>query len=299
MKKTSTSIIISAYNEEKVIGACLESLAKQTLKPKEIVLVDDGSMDNTLKEVLVATSSSASVQSLRNDILILREQHKGAGAARNTGAARATGDILVFIDADMQFHQSFLQELTDPIREGKTKGTFSKQEFISNWDNCWARFWNYWKGLYEPIAVPKNFPDHSPVFRAILRSEFQKIGGFDETRGYNDDWSLSEGLGYEATETGARFYHQNPASLLEAFSQARWTAKRTYRCGWLGFLFALFRSFPIWAASLRWLDLWKRRRYLADSTLQLLFSSFLFFFVVQTGETIGIMEFSITRNPKK
>lgn len=292
MKKKDISIIIPAYNEEKVIAHCLESLKEQTLKPNEIIIVDDGSTDKTEKILSKFQTSNFTFQ-------ILRGTHKGAGAARNFGASQATGDIFVFVDADMQFHQAFLEELTWPLRTGQSRGTFSKQEYIANWDNIWARFWNYWRGIYEPIAVPKDFPHTSPVFRAMLRTEFEKVGGFDEQRGYNDDWSLSEKLGYKAMETSARFYHENPSSLEDVFLQARWSAKRSYRYGWLGFLFALVRACPLWAAPIGWLGVWKQRDKLAESSWNLLGFSFLFFIIVHTGASFGIIEFAFLKHPQK
>src|SRR3990167_5069479 len=99
------SVIIPVYNEEKVIGRCLESLACQTLKLKEIIVVDDGSSDKTLQ---VLSNFQFSIFNFQ----LLQQRHKGAGAARNAGAAKATGEILVFVDADMRFHPKFLEELT-------------------------------------------------------------------------------------------------------------------------------------------------------------------------------------------
>ena len=82
------SVIIPVYNEEKVIGRCLESLACQTLKLKEIIVVDDGSSDKTLQ---VLSNFQFSIFNFQ----LLQQRHKGAGAARNAGAAKATGEILV------------------------------------------------------------------------------------------------------------------------------------------------------------------------------------------------------------
>jgi len=233
----SISVVVPVYSEEKIIGRCLESLAGQTAGAKEIIVVDDGSNDKTL-EVLSQFSIQYSVFS------IIKQSHLGAGAARNYGVSKATGEILVFVDADMRFHPKFLEELTEPIREGKSKGTFSKSEFIGNWDNSWARFWNYQKGIYQPRAIPADYPEIAPVFRAILKTEFERAGGFDENRGYTDDWSLSEKLGYKAAATRAVYYHDNPASLTEVFWQAKWAAKRKYKWGILGVLGSLVRGFP-------------------------------------------------------
>jgi glycosyltransferase involved in cell wall biosynthesis len=227
------SIIIPAYNEEKVIGDCLKSLKLQSYKDIEIIIVDDGSTDATAK--------------LAGNLQLLKQQHKGPGAARNLGASKAKGEILVFVDADMTFDKDFIKKLVAPIEKGKVRGTFSKEEYVSNWENIWARCWNINEGWEEKRRHPKNYPDKQKVFRAILKSEFDKAGGFDSSHGYIDDWSLSEKLGYEAVAvSGAKFYHRNPDSLREVFNQAKWIGKRHYKFGLIGDLYALLRaSFPV------------------------------------------------------
>ncbi len=233
------SVIIPTYNEEKVLSDCIESLGFQTLTDFEIIVVDDGSTDGTL-EIL------KNLEKLLPSFKFFQENHKGAGAARNLGAGNAKGEILVFVDADMTFDKNFLEKLTEPIRKSLVKGTFSKEEIVSNWDNPWSRCWNINEGWEEKRRHPKNFPDHQPVFRAILKSEFDKVGGFTPG-GYDDDWSLSRKLGYEAISApDAVFYHKNPSSLGEIFSHARWVGKRKYKLGFIGYLIAMVRvSLPI------------------------------------------------------
>jgi len=174
------------------------------------------------------------------------QEHKGAGAARNLGAKHAKGTILVFVDADMTFDKDFLMKLVKPIQEGMTKGTFSKDENVSNWNNVWARCWNINEGWEDEKRHPKNYPDIQPVFRAILKDEFDKVGGFTPG-GYDDDWSLSRKLGYQAINApGAVFYHKNPESLKEIYNHAKWVGKRKYKLGIVGDVVGLIRaSFPI------------------------------------------------------
>lgn len=233
------SVIIPAYNEEKDIGKCLESLRSQTRKDFEIVLVDDGSTDKTavvLSEFRAGDSR----------FMVLRGRHGGAGAARNLGAKNASGGILVFADADMTFDKNFLEELVRPIEKGTAKGTFSKEEYVANRENIWAECWNANEGWEAGRRHPKYYPDVQPVFRAILKSEFDRVGGFTPG-GYDDDWSLSKKLGYDAKSApGAVFYHKNPDSLVEVFKQAKWTGKRKYKLGCVGILIALLRaSLPV------------------------------------------------------
>ena len=214
------------------------SLGKQTYKDLEIIVVDDGSTDTTSQKLRGAVKTYG--------IKIFTQEHKGPGAARNLGASKATREILVFVDADMVFREDFVEKLIEPIEKGRAKGTFGKEEYVANWDNVWARCWNINEGWQEGRRHPKSYPDKQKVFRAILKSEFEKVGGFDPNRGYTDDWSLSERLGYKAVAApGAIFYHKNPDNLLDVFRQAKWVAKRPYKLGKIGVLYALLRSsFP-------------------------------------------------------
>lgn len=231
----SISVIIPTYNEEKVIVHCLESLGDQTYKNFEIIIVDDGSKDNTLQ-------IAKNIKRLIPEVKVLKQKHKGPGAARNHGVKQAKGEILVFIDADMTFDDDFIKKLTEPIRKCKAIGTFSKEEYLANKSNVWARCWNINRGLPPDRMHPEKFPDTQKVFRAITKSAFKKAGGFDEKAGYTDDWSLSERLGVEAVVApGAIFYHKNPETLNDVFIQSRWMAKRRYKFGFVGSVVGLVR----------------------------------------------------------
>lgn len=235
MSPVKLSVIIPTYNEEHVIDACIESLRKQTLRSFEIIIVDDGSTDKTPDLIARWAAENKS-------ITMLRQKHKGPGEARNRGAKLAKGKILVFVDADMTFDKDFLAALTRPIIKGEQRGTFSKDEFVSNWDNLWSRCWNTNQGWEPKKRHPKNYPTTQKVFRAILKSEFDRVEGFETGGHYTDDY-LSDKLGYEArVVTGAKFYHSNPESLREVYVQAKWVAKREYKLGRIGVLISLIRS---------------------------------------------------------
>lgn len=216
------SIIIPAFNEEKVISNCLDSLRKQTYKDVEIIVVDDGSTDKTL-DVL----SKFEIRNSRFEIL--KQNHLGAGNARNLGAKHALGKILVFVDADMEFEKNFIEKLIYPILYKQFIGTFSKEEYVLNKDNVWSKCWNINKGLPFNKMHPINYPDEQNVFRAILKSEFDRVGGFKPI-GYIDDHTLAEKLGIKAqVAPDAIFYHQNPDNLQEIYKQARWIGKSEFK----------------------------------------------------------------------
>lgn len=276
------SVIIPTYNEEDVIGGCLRSLSKQACKDIEIIVVDDGSTDTTSLKLRGAVKTYG--------IKVFTQKHFGPGAARNLGAKQAAGEILVFVDADMTFDKDFVEKLVEPIVSGEARGTFSKEEYVANWDNVWARCWNINQGWLPKRRHPKNYPDKQKVFRAILKSVFERVGGFDPKRGYTDDWSLSEKLGYQAQAVdGAVFYHQNPDNLKEVFLQAKWAAKRPYKLGNIGAFFALLRSSlpeSIWVGVVK--ALFKKE------PLFLLFK-----IVYDFGTFVGIIEYLLYKNVTK
>lgn len=269
------SIIIPTYNEEDVILKCLESLQKQSYKDFEIIIVDDGSTDQTVELV--------------KSFNVIHGSHQGAGAARNLGAKSAKGEILVFVDADMTFEHNFLKQLIKPIVTGNSNGTFSKDEMVSNWDNKWARCWNINEGWLPKKRHPKKYPNKQKVFRAILKSEFDRVEGFT-AGGYNDDWSLSEKLGYEAdVAEKTYFYHKNPSSLKEIYNHAKWVGKRKYKFEIFGYLIALLRSSFILSLIVGFYK----------SVINLNFNFLIFKIVYDFGVFIGIIKFMTSHNGAK
>lgn len=215
------SVIIPTYNEEKHIQKCVESLLRQDFPDFEIICVDDGSTDAT-REILQRFAE-------KKQIIFLKQNHLGPGHARNLGVTFAGGEILVFVDADMSFKEGFLKDLVQPIIDGKTKGTFSREEYVANWEKPIARFWQYNRGIYVSRMIPEGYPAHAPIFRAITKEEFLKAVGFDADIGYTDDWTLSRKLGYKSTVCeGAKYYHYNPEDLSEVWTQASWIGKNEF-----------------------------------------------------------------------
>ena len=89
------SIIIPAYNAEKFIGRCLNSIIKQTYQDFQLIVVNDGSTDHTLA---ILNSYKDNYPDL--DFTIVTTENKGHGSARNTGIALANKEYIWFVDAD-------------------------------------------------------------------------------------------------------------------------------------------------------------------------------------------------------
>lgn len=228
------SVIIPTYNEEKFIGKCLASLQKQKLDygdDLEIIVVDDGSIDQTVHRIKQFV-----------DVKLLHQSHLGPALARNQGAKHARGEILVFVDADMEFDPQCVKFLVRPIKRGHVHGTFTKDEFVANWQLAYARCWNWNLDLPSRRRLPLDHPDTGTDFRAISKKEFNRVKGFDNT-GYTDTWTLPKKLRYQPYHApGAVLYHHNPASTEEIFHHANWVGKRDYKLGLIGAFIALARS---------------------------------------------------------
>lgn len=177
------SVVVPAYNEEKGIARCLESLVQQKTNQKfEVVLVDNASTD--------ATQAVAKEFSDKLSLTIIFEAQKGRGAARATGFNSARGEIILSTDADTAVPADWVEQLADGLVKSKavavagsmtvtgcgrvTTFTFNSVQHLT------ARlyrvlFGHYWLGGY-------NF--------AIYKDVYQRAGGFDTKLNAMEDTDL-------------------------------------------------------------------------------------------------------------
>lgn len=124
MKKALTvSVIIPAYNEEGYIARCLDALRRQTVKPDEIIVVDNNSTDNTYE---IASRYSA--------ITLINEPTQGLYAARAAGMNMATGDILCRIDADTEVDAHWIATIKEKMADSSVQlatGPLGYYDFIA------------------------------------------------------------------------------------------------------------------------------------------------------------------------
>lgn len=100
------SVIIPVFNVEAYLDECLSSVARQTYRDWECILVDDGSTDRS-------GDICDSWSSIDNRFIVIHQSNKGVSAARNNGLAKAEGDYVVFIDADDWVEETYLSDLLD------------------------------------------------------------------------------------------------------------------------------------------------------------------------------------------
>jgi len=165
------SVIVPAYNSRQTLTACLDGLlsACRHVHAAEIVVVDDGSTDDT-----------ASIASRYNVNLLRITDNHGPAAARNLGARHTTGNILVFVDADVAVSKYALKRIAAhfeiPHSASAVIGSYDdspgEKNLISRYRNLLHHF------------VHQNAPDYAPHFwtglGALRKSDFDAIGGFNE-----------------------------------------------------------------------------------------------------------------------
>jgi glycosyltransferase involved in cell wall biosynthesis len=111
MSDPLVSIVVPAYNEQTTIANVLRRVAVTPFR-REIIVVDDGSVDDTAQQV---RSLQAEIEGLQ---LLTHDRNRGKGAAVRAGIAASTGDIVVIQDADLEYDPADLPRLIGPLRDG-------------------------------------------------------------------------------------------------------------------------------------------------------------------------------------
>ena len=178
------SILIPAYNAERWIGGTIESALAQSWKRKEVIVVDDGSTDHTLK---VAKRFEA------KGIVVLTQGNKGAAAARNTALRAAQGSYMQFLDADDLLHPD---KLTHQIRQAEDGGS-SRTLLTGSWGRFFVRHDHasltpdsLWQDLSPVDWLVTKFTQNKFMFPAswlVSRHLVEAAGPWDESLSMDDD----------------------------------------------------------------------------------------------------------------
>lgn len=108
MKKPLVSVIIPVYNTGKSAVKLVRFLLKDQYAPDEIIVVDDGSTDDSLRQLKTIKNST---------VQIYHQDNAGASAARNLGIQNAKGKYIVFLDSDDEIKPAFMQTLVEAIQK--------------------------------------------------------------------------------------------------------------------------------------------------------------------------------------
>jgi len=166
----SISVLIPVFNGARFIAAALESVAGQTLATYETIVVDDGSTDG-----------SGDVAARFPFVRVIRQENRGAGAARNRAAAEARGDHFAFLDADDLWKPEKLARQMAALAARPEAGwVICRQEYLLD------------ESVPRPAWVPRaelaaNYVSWVPSATVVRRKCFERAGNYDETLRFGED----------------------------------------------------------------------------------------------------------------
>lgn len=203
------SVIIPAYNAAATIRRALASVAGQTVRPRQIIVVDDGSQDET-----VSLARETSTLLGLTDVQIITQSNKGAGAARNRALSEARYDFVAFLDADDEWlptklEKSLSRHAARPLRLVAHNGWVVKngeERYLDIAGRVRVMAHDPLHGLYRRGSISTS----SVVAR---RQCVLDAGGFDETLRTGQDFDLwlkmlgSPSAAYEVFDEPLTRYH--------------------------------------------------------------------------------------------
>jgi len=196
------SIIIPAYNEENYLPATLEKISaalKDAGFEWETIVVDNESTDKTKQ---IAESLGAKV---------VTDTEHNIAKVRNTGAKNATGDVLIFVDADTIVPNSVFQKIAAVMENEKCFGgavAVDYEEFERKWMKYYLLGWRFWGTVFNMKQGAAQF---------CRKSVFEELKGYDETIYMGEDvmfyWRLSK---FAAQTNGYLSFIENPKVITSA-----------------------------------------------------------------------------------
>ncbi len=180
MQKPLLSIIIPTLNEEKFLPFLLDSLASQSNKNFEVIVVDGQSHDKTIV--------TAKTYAKKLPFLSVLSSMRGLPIQRNNGVKKARGEWLVFCDADSVLMPYFIERVDQFIKQEHPSAftTWFRPDSCVDKDAIFTLLSNLF--IESMLLVKRPFP---PGPLAVLRKDiFHMVGGYDESHQYNEDMDL-------------------------------------------------------------------------------------------------------------
>jgi glycosyltransferase involved in cell wall biosynthesis len=174
------SVVVPVYNEERTVGALLDRVASVALPPEvselEVVAVDDCSHDGTA-ERLSSYRFDAAIMPPRTLISLRHERNRGKGAALRTGFGRATGDVIIVQDADLEYDPSDYPALLAPIIAGRADVVLGSRflaaphRVLFFWHSVGNRFLTTLSNMLTDL----NLSDMETCYKVLTRGVLERL----------------------------------------------------------------------------------------------------------------------------
>ena len=221
------SVIIPAYNAAKTITNTLTALKEQTRDDFEVIVVDDGSTDDTTKLVTQFSEQNSL------PVKLFRQENAGPATARNHGAGQANGDILIFLDSDCLPAENWIDEMIGPLGED-VAGCYCWNR-VRNKESIVARYVDHEMTRRHERMVGKDIDAISTYSASFLKRVFTECGGFDTQyrEASGEDFDLTYSIvraGYKLRFVDTTFVYQyHPSSwreyFVKQFKRGYWSVK--------------------------------------------------------------------------
>jgi glycosyltransferase involved in cell wall biosynthesis len=177
----TVSVVIPCYNCEVYVGNAIESVLKQDYSPLEVVVVDDGSTDDSLQEI----------RKFREHVEIISTPNRGAPAARNTGLERATGSLIKFLDADDELFDGAIRRQVEQQAElGEDLVVFGEGVWFEKPDRAFRRRFRQREPDEDPLMYILRMNPQTSL-SLYPRNLLERVEGFDEGLARYQDLDLN------------------------------------------------------------------------------------------------------------
>jgi len=174
------SVIIPCYNAQETIASALDSVLSQTYEKYEIVIVDDGSTDNSRQIIQNYTENNSQV-----DIVYIHQVNSGPSQARNKGVQKAKGEFIAFLDADDEWHPEKLKIQVQYLKEKRLNFLGSRYQYIDFEKNMGSIFLKQY--TLKELLLKTRFSTPGVIMQ---KKFFDELGGFDISLKYAEDHDL-------------------------------------------------------------------------------------------------------------
>ncbi|MBT9311113.1 glycosyltransferase family 2 protein [Leptothoe kymatousa] len=178
------SVVIPAYNAADYLPEVIQAVIDQSYKHWELLVIDDGSKDNTAEVVNDFCQKDSRVR-------LISKENGGVSVARNLGAQLAKGDLVAFLDSDdLWLKDKLLVHVNHMAKNPKVGVSFSRVELIESDGQTTNKLTDNIAQEVNPQDLFYSNPTVTTSNLVIRKSVFQDLNGFDESMQYNEDIDL-------------------------------------------------------------------------------------------------------------